>query len=391
MAAVPGSLFRRCLFWAHLACGVTAGGFILIMSVTGVLLTYEHQMVESAARGNHVTVPAGARPLPADELAGRARATAAPDARLSLVYSADPTAPVTVSRGRAGSTYLNPYTGEVIEDAAAGRRGFFRVVENWHRWMGGDSRSTRATLIDVSNLMFLFIIVSGIYLWLPRVWRWRTVRGLVLFQRRYVNAKARDFNWHHVFSVWMLIPLFLISLSGVVMSYPWANQLLFAAFGEEPPQRAAPGGGQGAGRPGGEVREAPAPGASLESVRAAAVAQVPEWNRLTLPLQAARGGFEVTVELPSTERRPPRRTVKVDANDASVVELGPVQGAAAQTPGQRARTWMRFVHTGEQYGVIGQTLAGLASLAACFLVYTGIALAWRRLIRPLFRRELVPG
>ncbi len=28
----------------------------------------------------------------------------------------------------------------------------------------------------------------------------------------------------------------------------------------------------------------------------------------------------------------------------------------------------------------------LASLAACFLVYTGLALAYRRLIRPLLRR-----
>ena len=60
---------------------------------------------------------------------------------------------------------------------------------------------------------------------------------------------------------------------------------------------------------------------------------------------------------------------------------------AAQTAGQRARSWFRFVHTGEQYGVIGQTIAGIASLAACFLVYTGLALAWRRLIRPLFRRS----
>ena len=31
--------FRRCLFWTHLACGVVAGIVILMMSVTGVLLT----------------------------------------------------------------------------------------------------------------------------------------------------------------------------------------------------------------------------------------------------------------------------------------------------------------------------------------------------------------
>jgi uncharacterized iron-regulated membrane protein len=45
------------------------------------------------------------------------------------------------------------------------------------------------------------------------------------------------------------------------------------------------------------------------------------------------------------------------------------------------------VHTGEQYGIVGQTIALLASLAACFLVYTGLALAWRRLIRPLYRKS----
>ena len=48
--------------------------------------------------------------------------------------------------------------------------------------MGGESRSTRASLMDIANLLFLFIIASGIYLWLPAVWRWRTLRGLMLFQ-----------------------------------------------------------------------------------------------------------------------------------------------------------------------------------------------------------------
>ena len=38
-------------------------------------------------------------------------------------------------------------------------------------------------------------------------------------------------------------------------------------------------------------------------------------------------------------------------------------------------------------GVAGQTIAAVASLAACFLAYTGLALAWRRLILPLYRRD----
>jgi uncharacterized iron-regulated membrane protein len=94
---------------------------------------------------------------------------------------------------------------------------------------------------------------------------------------------------------------------------------------------------------------------------------------------------DLTAELESYVSRPPRRIVTVDARDGKVVRV--LQGGAAQSAGQTARVWFRFVHTGEQYGVVGQTVAGIASLAACLLVYTGLALAWRRLIRPLFRRR----
>jgi uncharacterized iron-regulated membrane protein len=42
------------------------------------------------------------------------------------------------------------------------------------------------------------------------------------------------------------------------------------------------------------------------------------------------------------------------------------------------RTWLRFIHTGEAGGFVGQTIAGIASAGACVLVWTGLALSWRR-------------
>jgi uncharacterized iron-regulated membrane protein len=49
------------------------------------------------------------------------------------------------------------------------------------------------------------------------------------------------------------------------------------------------------------------------------------------------------------------------------------------TKGRQLRSILRFAHTGEVGGIVGQTVAGLVSLGGCFLVYTGLALAWRRL------------
>jgi uncharacterized iron-regulated membrane protein len=397
MSPIPGSVFRRVLFWAHLSAGVAAGLLILLMSATGVLLAYEKQLVAAAEQGNRVAVPVDAPLLSVAALADKALA-AAPDAqRLALVFNLDPAMPVTVTRGRDTPLLLHPWTGELLPDAAEGTRHFLHEVEDLHRWMAGDARSTRASLMHLANLLFVFIVLSGLYLWLPAVWRWRAIKPRVVPVLRYANGKARDYAWHQSFGIWMLIPLAVIAGTGVVMSYGWANQLLFAAYGEQVPQRGGPGGGgPGGGGPGGGAggggaqrpaaqAEEPGARATLDQMLITARVQLPDWQRITLPVKSAADAVDIVAEVPGEGVRLPRRTVTVSAVDASLIKLSPppAQVAAKQTPAQRARNWVRFAHTGEYYGVIGQTVAALASLLACVLMYTGLALAWRRLIRPL--------
>ena len=53
----------------------------------------------------------------------------------SVAIENDPNSAVTVSLGREGKFYVNPYTGEITGEGAKGWRGFFRVVEDAHRWL----------------------------------------------------------------------------------------------------------------------------------------------------------------------------------------------------------------------------------------------------------------
>ncbi|MBC8167351.1 MAG: PepSY domain-containing protein, partial [Bryobacteraceae bacterium] len=62
---------------------------------------------------------------------------------------------------------------------------------------------------------------------------------------------------------------------------------------------------------------------------------------------------------------------------------------ASLDAGRRFRTWLRFVHTGEYYGLPGQTVAGLASAGAAVLVWTGIALTLNRFRAWRARRKTV--
>src|SRR4029077_10259643 len=72
---------------------------------------------------------------------------------------------------------------------------------------------------------------------------------------------------------------------------------------------------------------------------------------------------------------PPRSQLTLDASTAAVVSWEPF---AAQNLGRRLRSWVRPLHTGEAAGIVGQAIVGSASTGGAFLVYTGIALAWRR-------------
>jgi len=60
---------------------------------------------------------------------------------------------------------------------------------------------------------------------------------------------------------------------------------------------------------------------------------------------------------------------------------------SSYTTGRKLRSFLRFAHTGEVAGVVGQTVAGLASLGGAFLVWTGISLALRRLRAWLGKRS----
>ncbi|PCJ28745.1 MAG: hypothetical protein COA96_00755, partial [SAR86 cluster bacterium] len=68
-------------------------------------------------------------------------------------------------------------------------------------------------------------------------------------------------------------------------------------------------------------------------------------------------------------------------------EVATWQPFSSLTPARRTRSIVRFLHTGEVLGFWGQTLAGFVSLTTLLMVWTGLALSYRRLIRPLLKKS----
>ena len=145
---------------------------------------------------------------------------------------------------------VDPYTGAIIGEPPAALRSFFRTMTMWHRYIAldGASRATGKLITGAANLGFLFIVVSGLYLWFPRVWTWIQFKNVLWF-RRGLAPKARDFNWHNVIGFWSAVPLADRGGRRRADLVPWASNLVYRLAGDTPPARASRAGASRAARP----------------------------------------------------------------------------------------------------------------------------------------------
>src|SRR5687768_3935491 len=105
--------FRKVIFWLHLSAGLTNGVVIVIMCVTGALLSLERQTIEffeSDAR--YVSAPEGSHKLTPQQIIETLK-TARPEAKpTAMLITNEPGAAWQINLGREGWLFLDPYTGD---------------------------------------------------------------------------------------------------------------------------------------------------------------------------------------------------------------------------------------------------------------------------------------
>ncbi len=379
---------RRVLFWMHLSAGVLAGALILFFSVTGALLAYERQIVHAAdKRFYQPDFAANNVPrLPLDDALAHAMQTLPAPPEMVTVYQ-DSTWPVEIQTSNRTTYFVDRRSGQVQGPASPRTRAFFAEVTALHRWFGlANANHAIATGVKgVVVLLFLFLLLSGVYIWIPKVWARHTLQGGIV-PRFDAQSRARNYNWHKVTGFWFVLPLAVIVITGVVMAYPWAHALLFRIAGspipmrgERPDQRHRAGGGRHA---------LPA---HLDQAFALVAGETKDWRSITLRLQPGGPGLNLTVDRGDGGQPQLREQVTINPKTMEIVRREPF---AAMSRGQRWRMWVRFTHTGEAGGWWGQTLAFLTACAAVMLAITGYLLSlsrfqrWRRAGAPR-EREVV--
>jgi uncharacterized iron-regulated membrane protein len=345
----------------HKWIGILLAILIIPISITGAALVWDEpldRLVNPQRYDVTVISPRLLRVMTPGEIPpsvyeASARQTLGADARIVSIRYPEGTGPIVVTaigasaRAQSGppprvNVWLDP-NGLIrspdrtvrarVLDTAPANAGLVRVFHNLHGnlMLPGWGRA----IVGWVGAFMCISCLTGLWLWWPIGGSFR--RGF-----RWKRQHSTNANIHHLVGFWILLPLAMLSFTGVWIAAP-------AMVGAQPPRPAPP-------QPLAQARLSP--DAALAAVRASA-----RGNRLT------------GITWP-TDKAPEWKVAFEGAGEIAVNDATGVATAQRAGGGQQ-RSLMRRWHDGTGMGPVWQTVIFLGGIIPAILSITGLVMWWR--------------
>ncbi len=344
---------RGLILKIHLALGLIAGAFMMVLGVTGSILAFEPEIDRLLHPGVSYVTPGG-RVLSLVEIGDAVSQNYGGEPIVAFLPSTSSRFPTEVLMSR-GIVSVNQYTGEVLGIRTRGQTflGFVRALHV--RMAAGD---VGRNILRWSAVAMLFSLASGLYLWWP-VKRVR-IRGPWLGGRFW-------FDLHSSIGIFSLLPLLALAATGTVIGFEdQVAALLDKLTGSSPihASRSLP-------------RSEPAPGATeITPDQAVTVACAQLAGTVPYRVQMPRYGGIYVVSLEYADHRIAggRNSISVDPWSGKIISTDLAAGLTAR---ERFMATNEAIHTGDVFGVPGRVIVALAGIILPVQAASGL-LMWRR-------------
>lgn len=214
----------------HLWLGLPTGLVVFIVAITGCIYCFQDEIkalyeVDTTVELQETPVlpPSKAQDIALDILPGRTIhgiAYGEKNEAIEVVfYEAEPEFYQTL--------YLNPYSGELIYHENV-LKGFFPFILDGHMnlWMGEFGRK----IVSYSTLIFLFILISGLFLWFPRKRKNAGKRFKFQWKDR-TKWKRKNYDLHNILGFYASAIALIIAATGLVMAFNWFQEGVYRVAG----------------------------------------------------------------------------------------------------------------------------------------------------------------
>jgi uncharacterized iron-regulated membrane protein len=355
--------FRRLIYQVHLWVGLVVSVVFVVAALTGLVLAFRSDL-DLALNRRLLRVEPRAQRITVDAAVAAVESGRQGETVKFVRFPAEPDATFELQVGNREQVYVDPYTGVVLGSRDRDG-GFLGAVDGLHRFLLGGT--VGKFVVDACTLGGLFVLLTGIYLWVPKSARMLIAGSKLNFRLR---GRASWLNWHMVTGLYAALLLVVSTGSALPIAYGWVKTSLFTLTGSKPAE-GIPRSGPAAGR----AR------VSLEAAWQAAHVHVPEFREALLRVPVAERDpmnfYFIAPDAPDAEAR---STVYLDAYSGKLLRYTP---HAQQSAGLKLFYLLKSIHLATWGGRVMQLLLALAMLTVPLLAVTGV---WLYLLR--FKKKL---
>ena len=228
-------LFAKLHLWLSLPLGI----IISIICLSGAALVFERDITQALQRSLYTVVPPSedTQPLSPSQLATHIQAQVSDSLHLSsLLLSANPHETAFASFRETGRKQLsvNPHTGEVLGWTQS--YPFFQTMRKLHRWLldppaSKGEKSVGKIIVGITTLVMVFILISGLIIWIPRTRKALKNRLSVSCTKGW---RRFWYDSHVAIGFYSTLFLLVMALTGLTWSFGWYRTATYSLFGETP-------------------------------------------------------------------------------------------------------------------------------------------------------------
>jgi len=220
----------------HLWLGIGSGIILVIICLTGTILTFEKEIKSLFAE--EITVSPINNALPIESLVKNLseegeimRVSIHPEDTKPYEFSVK-----TNKDDRRGTTFfVDQYKGSYTKAAPNVLDGFFMTMFKMHRWLLLDI-SVGRPIVGIATILFLILSITGIVLWFPKKklkkLKWKHLKpGLKVAWR--AKWKRLNHDLHVTLGFYTAVFLIIMSLTGLFWLFDWYRDAGSAMLGTE--------------------------------------------------------------------------------------------------------------------------------------------------------------
>jgi sulfite reductase (NADPH) flavoprotein alpha-component len=196
---------RRLILNIHLAIGLVAGLFMIVLGVTGSILAFEPQLDRLLHRDTSY-IEVGGKSLSLAEIGDAVSRKYPGESIVAYLPSTEANFPTQVVLSR-GIVSVNQYTGEILGVCTRGQ-SILGIVRALHSRLA--ARDVGHAVVRWTSVVILLSLISGLYLWWP-------------VKRMRISGKwwsARFwYDLHSSIGFFSLLPMLFIAGTGTLLSF----------------------------------------------------------------------------------------------------------------------------------------------------------------------------